>query len=146
MQVLSWETRKPLQATLIAISQIFRLSALRIISTACLLPNTIEHMMFEGKPSKFRKRRRVQRKWEQPENVIFAQSLACSRQNTLKSGEIWQNPAVPSCAHLGCTLPSPIDKIPGKTWLHSDTKLSPKQFLENYFALLWNGITFLIRN
>ena len=44
-------------------------------------------------------RGRVQRKWVQPENVMFAQSLARSRpsgkirQNPAKSGKIRQNPA-----------------------------------------------------
>ena len=50
-------------------------------------------------------RGRVQRKWVQPEHVMFAQSLARSR----PSGKIRQNPAKSGCTHLGCTLPRPTD-------------------------------------
>ena len=58
-----------------------------------------------GVPEQFqsKERGRVQRKWVQPENVIFAQNLACSRQNPAKSRQKPQNPAVPT--HFGCTLP-----------------------------------------
>ena len=43
-----------------------------------------------------KRRGRVQQECVQPENVMFAQSLACSRQNPAKLVKIRPNPAVPT--------------------------------------------------
>ena len=97
-------------------------------------------------------RGRVQRKWVQPENVMFTQSLARSclsgkiRQNTAKSGKIRQTPAKSVKIRL---FPNPAMSVtfrqsPSKSGKSGKIRHSPNFFQNSTLETVFRLFPFLV--